>query len=50
LTRIKDDAEGDLNPVVWSDSAHVGLTPMPMINNPMASVCAAITNTLATVV
>jgi hypothetical protein len=31
------------NPDCWSDPAHVELTPMPMVNNAMVSVHAAIT-------
>jgi hypothetical protein len=35
---------------VWSDPAHVELTPMPVVDNAMASVHAAITKPFATVV
>jgi hypothetical protein len=33
----------NFNPDCWSDPAHVELTPMPMGNNAMVSVHAAIT-------
>jgi hypothetical protein len=42
--------EVNFNPDGWSDSAHVALTPMPMVNNAMASVHAAVTKAFATVV
>ena len=34
----------------WFDPAHVALTPMPMVNNAMANVHAAVTKAFATVV
>jgi hypothetical protein len=34
----------------WSDPAHVELTPMPMMNNAMASAHAAVAKAFATVV
>jgi hypothetical protein len=41
--------EVNFNPDGWSDPAHVELTPMPMVNNAMASVDAAITKVFASV-
>jgi len=40
----------DASAVGWSDPAHVQLTPMPMVNNAMARVHAAVTTAFATVV
>jgi hypothetical protein len=45
-----DDMGVNFNPGDWSDPAHVELTPMPLVNNAMASVHAAVTTALATAV
>jgi hypothetical protein len=45
-----DDIAVTFNPDGWFDPAHEELTPMPMVNNPMASEHAAVKRAFATAV
>jgi hypothetical protein len=49
-TTTSVDIRVNFNPDGWSDPAHVELTPMPTVNNAMASAHAAVAKVFATVV